>query len=68
MQMTDTKEDVLRNALYKLQERFEATMKWSPESTEYEKTLVKCNLTGFCGFLAREALIEIAKPEIEGGE
>lgn len=49
----DKKQEILYSALVKLQDQFEADMKWSPEATSYEKTLVKCNLNGFVSFLSR---------------
>lgn len=48
-----TKQEILFNALMKLNDKFCETMNWSPDSTDDEKTLVKCNLNGFCGFLSR---------------
>ena len=56
----DTKQEILYNALMKLNDRFCAEMKWSPEATDMEKTLVKCNLNGFCGFLSRTMPEEVA--------
>lgn len=49
----EAKQEVLYNALMKLNDQFVEGMKWSPEATDMEKTLVKCNLSGFCGFLSK---------------
>ena len=48
----NTKQEALYSALMKLNDKFCADMKWSPDATEMEKTLVKCNLNGFCGFIS----------------
>lgn len=37
--------------LEQLAEEFKKTMVWSPEATEYEKTLVLGNINGFTAFL-----------------
>jgi hypothetical protein len=49
----ETKQEILYSALMKLNDKFCDGMKWSPEATDHEKTLVKCNINGFCGFLSK---------------
>jgi len=53
-----TGQDVLLNALTKLSDQFQASMTWTNQATEHEKSLVIGNLNGFCGFLSRSVLPE----------
>ncbi len=49
--------------LDELLDGFRATMKWSPETGEHERSLVECNLNGFVAYakaeLAKDAAISL---------
>ena len=49
----------MSDTLEKLYEEFRASMKWSDQSTEIERTLVYGNLNGFVSFLRSKGYAEI---------